>query len=189
MTDEMFRAVDDEVAAALYGAGFHTTQVRARARLSHRQALGPLATHGGQQVTLPLLTLTGEQNIRWPRNADKVQRIACASKFFFKEHTADRIKTRTADLGRHIGSVEPRIDGLRLELSQQRRGQLTGAFEPRFVRIELLFDELTRRFDNELLFISERKVHSTLLRPARPGLALCTSPQACGTRPRPSPTP
>ena len=162
MADEMFRAVDDEVAAAPSGAGFHAAQVRARAGLGHRQAFGLLAAHGGQEVALPLLTRAGKQNIRWSRNADKLQRVARASKFLFKEHTGERIKAGAADFRGHVGSVEPRVERLRLEFLQQLRGQLTGVFELRFVRIKLLFDELSCCFDDEPLFVGEGKVHCTL---------------------------
>ena len=46
VADEVLGAVDDEVAAALHGRGLHAAQVRAGARLGHRQALDALAAHG-----------------------------------------------------------------------------------------------------------------------------------------------
>ena len=49
VADEVLGAVDDEVVALAHRGGLHAAQVRARARLGHRQAIDALAAHAGSR--------------------------------------------------------------------------------------------------------------------------------------------
>ena len=66
MADEMLGAVDDEVVAVAHRGGLHAAQVRAGARLGHRQAVGALAAHARQQVALALLALQASRMFDGP---------------------------------------------------------------------------------------------------------------------------
>ena len=136
-----------------HGARLHAAQVRTRTRLGHRQAFGSLAAYRGQEILFALRAFAGEQDVRWPCDADELQGIARAPELFFVKHAGHRIESRAAEVRGHIGRIQPGIHGLGLERPHKVRGQLARRLHQSFVRIELLLYEFASRLDDELLFI------------------------------------
>src|SRR2546430_8911123 len=184
VTDEVLGAVDDEVAAPRQCRGLHAAQVRARLRLAHRQALGALAAHRRQQVALALCSLTGEQDVRGPRDAGVVQHVTRIAELLLVQHPAHRIEPGATDLGGHVGGVQAGGDRPRLEFLPQLLAQPAALFDLALVRHQLAAHEFTRGCDDQLLFFGERKVHRILLTPSGRRRARPAGPQAARV-PRP----
>ena len=105
------------------GGRLHAAQVGAGAGLGHGQAVRLLAADAGKQVLLALLRRAGEQDVRGPRHAGPVQRVVGAAELLLVEQPGHRIEPGAADLGRHVGGIEPGGDRLGLELVDQLAAQ------------------------------------------------------------------
>ena len=160
MADEMLGAVNDEIGAILPGRAFHAAHVRAGAGLRHGEAVGLVAAHGGKQIALALLSHAGHENIGRSRYAVPVERIIGAAELLFVENPAERIKTGTAHLCRHIGSIEAGGNCLLLEFLAQVLAQLAGAFDLRLMGKKLVLHEAPRRLDDHPLLFGEGEIHN-----------------------------
>ena len=164
MTDEMLRAVDDEVVALRTRRALHATHVGTNTRLRHRHAVGTFATHGRQQITFALLALAGHQDVRRARHARPMQRVVGAAQLAFVKQPGERIEARTTHFRRHVGGVKPGLDGLGLDGIAQLRAQHARGFYFRFMGVELIDHEIARGLDDELLLFRQREIHGYFLR-------------------------
>ena len=159
MADEMLGAVQHPVVAVLHGGRLHAAQVGAGARLGHRQAVPFLAADAGEQVFFALLRRAGEQDVGGPRHAGPVQRVVGAAELLLVEQPGHRIEPGAADIGRHVGGVEPGLDRLGLDLLDQLAAQHAGALDLALMRVKLVLDEGPRRLDDELLLFRQAEIH------------------------------
>ena len=155
----MLGAVEHPVIAILDSRGLHAAQVRARAGFGHRHAVDLLAAHARQSVTLALILIAGHQDVGRARHAVPVQRVVGPAKLLLVENPGQRIQPCAANLFRHVGGIEARLDGLGLQFLIEVAAQLAGALHFGLVGVELVFDEGTRRVDDHLLFFGEVEVH------------------------------
>src|SRR4029079_11960239 len=118
-----------------------------------------LAADAGEEVFLALLRRAGEQDVGWTRHAGPVQRVIGAAELLLVEKPAYCIQARAADIGRHVGGVEPGLDRLRLQLVDQLAAQHAGALHLALMRIKLVLDEGPRRLDDKLLFFRKTEMH------------------------------
>ena len=63
VTDEMLRAVDDEVTAIRPGKALHAAYVRSGIGLGHGEGVHLLPAYGGQQVAFHLIALAGAEDV------------------------------------------------------------------------------------------------------------------------------
>ena len=163
MADEMLGAVEHPVAAILDGRRLHAAQVGAGAGLGHGQAIRLLAADAREQIFLALLGRAGEQDVRRPRHAGPVQRIVGAAELLFVEQPGRRIQPGAADIGRHVGGIEPGGDRLGLELLDKLAAQMTAALHLLLMRVELVLDEGARRLDDQALLVGKAEIHRSAL--------------------------
>ncbi len=136
----MLGAVDHPVAALPRGVAFHAAHVRSRLGFGHRQRVHPLAAHGGQQVAIALLALAGHQDVL--RATEEMrQRHRPAAQFALDQREIQMAQPRAADLFGEVAGVKAQFQRLALDLGGDVGGHLAGAFDRRFVRIDLGFDE------------------------------------------------
>ena len=159
MADEMLGAVEHPVVAVLDGGRLHAAQIGAGARLGHGEAVRFLAANAGEQIFFALLRRAGEQDVRGPRHAGPVQRVVGAAELLLVEQPGHRIEPGAADIGRHVGGIEPGFDRLGLELLDQVAAQHAGALDLLLMRIELVLDEGARRLDDQPLFFRKAEIH------------------------------
>ena len=105
------------------GGRLHAAQIGAGARLGHGEAIRFLAANAGKQIFFALLRRAGEQDVRGPRHAGPVQRVVGAAELLLVEQPGHRIEPGAADIGRHVGGIEPGFDRLGLDLLDQFAAQ------------------------------------------------------------------
>ncbi len=181
MADEMLGAVEHPVVAILHGGRLHAAQVGAGARLGHRQAVPFLAADAGEQIFFALLRRAGQQDVGGTRHAGPVQRVIGAAEFLLVEQPGHRIEPGAADIGRHVGGIEPGLDRLDLDLLDQFAAQHAGALHLLLMRIKLVLDERARRLDDEFLLLRQAEIHG--LSPSSFSSACRLSSPACSPWP------
>jgi hypothetical protein len=161
VADEVLGASDRPavaVADCLRADGAH---VRAGTRLGHRQAVGALAAHAGEQVALALLPGPGEQDVGGTDDARVVQGEARLAELLLEEHQADGVEPGPADLLGHVGGVQPAGEGLGADLLDQLGADDAGALDLLLVGVELTLDERLGHLDDAALLVGHREVHET----------------------------
>ena len=109
VADEVLHAVDHVVVAVAHGAALHAAHVAARVGFAHRHAVHALAADGRQQELLDLLALAGAQDVRRAGD-DVLQRVRRGAELAVDQRDAEAVQAATAELGRHVGRVEPGVD-------------------------------------------------------------------------------
>ena len=84
-----------------------------------------------------------------------MQRVSGSSEFLLIQNPGHRIEAATAHFHRHVRGVQAGIDCLGLELAVKILAQHTGFLDLVLVRLQFVLHEFTRRFDDQLLFVSE----------------------------------
>ena len=155
----MLGAVQHPVIAVLNGGRLHAAQVGARAGLGHGEAVRLLAADAGEQILLALLGRARQQDVRRPRHAGPVQRIVRPAELLLVEQPSHRIEPGAADIGRHVGGIEPCLDRLGLQLGDQLGPEHAGALDLLLMRIKLVLDKGARRLDDQLLLFGQAEIH------------------------------
>jgi len=156
--DEMFGAIDDEVFAITHGPGFHGAQVRAGLRFGHGQTLDPLAPDGGQQILLDLIALAGTQNVGRARHGI-LQGKGCAAQFDLHQRHGEGIEAAAAQVLGHVGCIKTVFDGATVNLLDQFGANIIAGLDLILIGHQLLIDKTADRFDNQVLFFRECKIH------------------------------
>jgi len=86
VTDEMLRAVDDEVLAGCDRRGFHAAQIGTGTGFGHGETFGPVAAHRGEKIALPLFAGARQKDVGRPAHAGVVQRVVGAPEFLLVQN-------------------------------------------------------------------------------------------------------
>ena len=121
VADEVLGAVDDVVVPVPAGRRGHGADVRAGARFGHRDAVVPLTADGGEQVALPLVGVATLQDVARPLD-QHLQGVAGPAQLAFGQDQGHRVQPAAAQLGGHVGRVQPGGDRLGADLAGQLRG-------------------------------------------------------------------
>ena len=159
VADEMLGAVQHPVVAVLHGGRLHAAQVRTRAGFGHGEAVGLLAANAGKQIFVALLGRTGEQDVRRTRHAGPVQRVVGLAELLLVEQPGHRIEPGAADIGRHVGRIEPGLDRLGFQLVDEFGPEHAGALDLLLMRVKLVLDKRARRLDDQLLLFRQAEIH------------------------------
>jgi hypothetical protein len=150
------------VAAVALGARLHRAEVRAGVGLGHGQALHALAADRRQEIALDLRTLAGAQDVGGPRHRI-LQGHRGAAELALHEGEGDMVEPAAAELLRHVGGVEAGREGALVDLLDELRADLVGAFDLFLIGHELGVDELPHAVDQQLLLRCQAELHGAPL--------------------------
>ena len=172
VADEVLGAVDHVVVAVAHGAALHPAHVAAGVGLAHRHAVDAFA---------------GDRRDRGTRRSDRrctpagccwVGRRCSAAHTRPRRTrgrpsvTPKRVEAAAAQLGRHVGRVQPGVDRALLDLLHQLRRDLAQLLDLLLVREQLALGERANGVDDHLLLVGEGEiqgVYSGFDRPAPEG--------------------
>jgi len=158
MADEVFHAINHEIGPIALREGLHTANIGTCARLCHGETVNPLPPTRRIKICLPLITDTGLKHVRRPVN-QVIQRHAGAPQGPVQHTHGQRIQTAAAHVFGHIGGVKSHLERLLDDLIAKLSANFVRLFDLFLIGVELFFDETERRFDNQLLFFGDTKIH------------------------------
>ncbi len=148
----MLGAIHHPIATLAAGRAFHAPHVRTGPRLGHRQRVHPLAAHGGKEIALDLLALTGHQDIL--RTAKEMrERHRATAKLTLDKAEFEVIEACAAHRLGEIAGIEAKLFRLAFDLVGDLLRNLAGPFDQILVGIDLVFNETADGFRNHFLFV------------------------------------
>src|SRR6185312_14041871 len=177
--------------AVLAGAGLDAHGVGAGVGLGEREGLLALSLHGRQQIDLALVALAGVEDLRGAADpAD--QAIGRLAELAVHQGRRQEIEAAAADLGRHVGAVEPLLHRPLLDLPAELERHIAETLGLALVRNYFLLHELADRIHEHALLFGQREIPGHLVTPPQwrqsitEGRRGSTDPgRAAGVRSRP----
>ena len=152
VADEVLRPVDHVVVAIAHGAALHPADIAAGVGLAHRHAVDAFAGDRWDQVLVDLFAGARPQDVARPGN-DVVERVRSRAELAIHQCDAETVESAAAQLGRHVGRVQPGVDRTLLDLLHQLRWDFTQLFDLLLVREQLALGERANGVDDHLLFV------------------------------------
>src|SRR6266568_3320052 len=140
VADEVFRAVDDPIAAVPARVAIHAAHIGAGIRLGHRQRIDLLAADRRREISLPLLLVAGAEDVRWAAPPDR-ERHRGPAKLPLEQRERQLIEATAAERRGNVRGIKAEIDDFPLDLSAELERNASRPLDLALKRVELAFDE------------------------------------------------